>query len=113
MSGGWQVQQGGASGGWQVHDIEWGHIIGDILDQTDLINYLAGNYLKLDQTTPQTIINGAPLFEDGIRFMSLNGKLWLVTMDNAGAFVITDVSPVTLNPRRSSLWFLMPYVSSV
>jgi len=69
--------------------------------------------LHLDQTTPQTIINGAPLFEDGIRFMSLNGKLWLVTMDNAGAFVITDVSPVTLNPRRSSLWFLMPYVSSV
>ena len=66
MPGGWQVHTGGNSGGWQVHDIEWGHILGDILDQIELINYLSGNYLKLDQTIPQTVINGAPQFNVGI-----------------------------------------------
>lgn len=59
MTSGWQVHSGGNSGGWQVHDIEWGHIVGDILDQTDLVDYLKDNYLKLDQTEPQYILNGS------------------------------------------------------
>ena len=41
----------------------WGEI-GDINQLKALLNDI---YLKLDQTTPQTVINGLPTFEDGIR----------------------------------------------
>lgn len=67
--------------------IEWGDIGGTITNQTDLILYLSSNYypllsnpagyltaetdplsLHLDQTTPQTIINGIPLMNTEVDF---------------------------------------------
>jgi len=34
-----------------------------VADLTDVLNAI---YLKLDQTTPQTVENGAPLFKQGL-----------------------------------------------
>jgi len=44
----------------------WGSITGTITNQTDLISYLSTGYLKLDQTIPQTVLNGVPNFSGGI-----------------------------------------------
>ena len=74
MTGGWAVHSGGNSGGWQVHDVEWGKIIGDILDQTDLITYLGGAYLKLNQTVPQHVVSGSPEFDEGL---TIKENKWL------------------------------------
>jgi hypothetical protein len=71
----------------------WGTIVGTITDQTDLIAYATstfqpiGSYLTdetdplslhLDQTTPQTVTGGSPVFDDGITvndYFSMNHDL--------------------------------------
>ena len=44
----------------------WGTIVGTITNQTDLTNLLNTGYLKIDQTLSQTIINGLPMFGEGL-----------------------------------------------
>lgn len=51
------ITSGGSGGG-----VNWGDIGGTIGSQTDLNNA----FLKLDQTTPQSVINGAPVFRSSI-----------------------------------------------
>jgi hypothetical protein len=43
----------------------WGDITGTLSDQTDLDTALSG-FLKLNQTTPQIIINGIPSITNGL-----------------------------------------------
>lgn len=49
------------------------------LDATRSNAELDARYLKLDQTTPQTVVDGIPIFEDGICFGNGNTKLILNT----------------------------------
>jgi len=38
----------------------------EILTSTNVLNLGSGSFLKLDQTTPQTVENGSPSFNGGI-----------------------------------------------
>ena len=75
-------------------------------------------YLKLDQTTPQTVANGLPLFQEGIKIGYSNWELKPIDVNTLGLYVNGNlaqswtVAVTALAPRRASLWFLMPYVSS-
>ena len=43
-----------------AYPLKHDHVAGDISDAAD-------NFLLLDQTTPQNVINGIPTFDDGIK----------------------------------------------
>jgi hypothetical protein len=49
-----------------------------------------GLFLRLDQTTPQTVVNGAPLFNLGLR-----GPRWYPASDGAAAIQITKADGTT------------------
>jgi len=60
--------------------------LGIPIDKVGMTSAEKAAYLKLDQTTPQTVVDGAPIFEDGVCFGNattkfiLNGntaELWL------------------------------------
>ena len=83
-----------------------------VLSDSDLTGYI-----KRDQTIYQTIENGLPLFEDGVRignsttYFELDGNDLNLYVNGVLRQTWTTI-PVALSPRRASLWFLMPYVSS-
>lgn len=54
----------------------WGTIIGNIVDQTDLVTWAGGAFLKLDQTIEQYIVSGSPHFQKGL-VIKLGEKLIL------------------------------------
>jgi len=45
-------------------------------NKSDDISDLSDYYLKLDQTTPQTVVNGAPQFDEGV-VIKANQKVYL------------------------------------
>ena len=53
--------------------------------------------LHLDQTTPQTVINGSPRFSVGIKLKSPDGTWWIITIANDGSLVSNKAgSPIGL-----------------
>ena len=57
----WKYQGTGGGGG----SLDWGNITGILSNQTDLNDVLNGK-LNLDQSVPQTVLNGSPNFSEGI-----------------------------------------------
>ena len=88
------------------------------MDSTAIITALSDIFPKLDQTTPQTVVSGLPLFQDGIKIGYSNWELKPIDVNTLGLYVNGNlaqswtVAVTALAPRRASLWFLMPYVSS-
>ncbi|MDD4988903.1 MAG: hypothetical protein PHV42_00555 [Candidatus Pacebacteria bacterium] len=81
---------GGGGGG------TWGSITGTLSDQTDLQAALnaklstttaASSYLSLDQTTPQTVSGGAPIFSGGINVGNISGPNLFAIDDNGKATI--------------------------
>ena len=60
--------------------------------------YTDANYLKLDQTTPQTITNGAPLFSAGVTINADNQKILVGA--NADGSIYFDGQDIRVNARE-------------
>ena len=61
-----------------------------ITGELDLIGMTpaeAAAYLKLDQTTPQTIENGLPIFEDGISIYNANWDIKPIDSETLGLYI--------------------------
>ena len=57
------------------------------MDGAAIIAALSNTFLKLDQTTPQTVTNGLPLFQDGIKIGYSNWELKPIDINTLGLYI--------------------------